>query len=84
MFKITLEIDGMKCGMCEAHVNDHIRKKFRIKKIKSSHLKNETTIISDEIITEEDIKNAMSSTGYNVLNFKCEQFEKKGLFLFKK
>ena len=26
MIKITLEIDGMMCGMCEAHVNDAIRR----------------------------------------------------------
>ncbi len=27
MIQITLEIDGMMCGMCEAHVNDAVRKK---------------------------------------------------------
>ena len=26
MVKITLEVEGMACGMCEAHVNDAIRK----------------------------------------------------------
>ena len=26
MFKTVLKIDGMMCGMCEAHVNDAIRK----------------------------------------------------------
>ena len=25
MTKTTLKIDGMMCGMCEAHVNDAIR-----------------------------------------------------------
>ena len=25
MIKTTLRIDGMMCGMCEAHVNDAIR-----------------------------------------------------------
>ena len=84
MYKITLGIDGMMCGMCEAHVNDNIRKNFKIKKVKSSHSKKQTIIITDEILTEDDIKNAMLSTGYNVLYYKCEQFEKKGLFLFKK
>ena len=26
MKKYTVKIDGMMCGMCEAHVNDVIRK----------------------------------------------------------
>lgn len=32
MVKITLKIDGMSCGMCEAHINDAVRAAFRIKK----------------------------------------------------
>ena len=26
MFKTTIKVDGMMCGMCEAHVSDAIRK----------------------------------------------------------
>ena len=36
MVKITLDIEGMACGMCEAHVNDAIRKAFSVKKVSSS------------------------------------------------
>ena len=25
MLKITVKVDGMMCGMCEAHVNDAVR-----------------------------------------------------------
>ncbi len=35
MVKITLEVEGMACGMCEAHVNDAIRKAFPVKKVTS-------------------------------------------------
>ena len=28
MVQVTLEIDGMMCGMCEAHVGDAIRKQL--------------------------------------------------------
>ncbi len=83
MYKITLGIDGMMCGMCEAHVNDHIRKNFKVKKVNSSHTKNQTVIITEEEISEDDIKNIMAPTGYKVLSYKCEPYEKKGLF-FKK
>ena len=37
MVKLTLEVDGMACGMCESHVNDTVRKNFKVKKVTSSH-----------------------------------------------
>ena len=38
--KITLQIDGMMCGMCEAHVSDAVRRKFPgAKGIKADHIK---------------------------------------------
>lgn len=36
MVKTVLKIDGMMCGMCEAHMNDLIRKNFKVKKVTSS------------------------------------------------
>lgn len=48
MVKITLDIDGMACGMCEAHVNDAVRKAFAVKKVSSSHSKGQTEIIADQ------------------------------------
>ena len=32
MVKITAGIEGMVCGMCEAHINEAVRKAFRVKK----------------------------------------------------
>lgn len=37
MWKYTVEVDGMMCGMCESHVNDAVRKAFPVKKVNSSH-----------------------------------------------
>ena len=45
--KITIKIDGMMCGMCEAHINDDIRREFPVKKVTSSHSKGETAILTD-------------------------------------
>ena len=45
MLKITLGIDGMMCGMCESHINDAIRRKFRVKKVTSSHTKKQNDAI---------------------------------------
>ena len=39
MWKYTVEVNGMMCGMCEAHVNDAIRKAFPVKKVNSSAAK---------------------------------------------
>ena len=44
MLKITVQVDGMMCGMCESHVNDAVRKVFPVKKVTSSHSKGQTVI----------------------------------------
>jgi len=80
MKKITLKIDGMMCGMCESHVNDCIRRSFDVKKVKSSHIKNETVIITENDINEADLKSAIEKTGYKVLGVTVEDYKKKGLF----
>ena len=45
MLKVTMKIDGMSCGMCEAHINDAIRKVFSVKKVTSSHRKGITELL---------------------------------------
>ena len=45
MYQTTVGVDGMMCGMCEAHVNDAVRKAFPVKKVTSSRSKKETTVI---------------------------------------
>ena len=48
MYQITLNIDGMMCGMCESHINDAVRSAFSVKKVTSSHSKGQTVMdISD-------------------------------------
>ena len=84
MIKVTIKIDGMKCGMCEAHINDIIRKNFKIKKVSSSHKKNETIIISENIINEREIEEVINYTGYKVLSITIEEYQRKKLFSFLK
>lgn len=81
MKKITVKIDGMMCGMCEAHVSDIIRKSFSVKKVTASHVKKEAVIVSESHIPEQSIIAAIESTGYKVLGVKEEEYEKKG-FLY--
>lgn len=80
MLKITLNVEGMACSMCEAHVNDFVRKNFSVKKVTSSHSKNRTEIICEEAIDERALKTAIAATGYEIKSIKTEPYEKKGLF----
>ena len=82
MIKTTLKIDGMMCGMCESHINDTIRQNFKIKKVTSSHSKGATEIISEDLLDEAAVKEAVGKTGYKVLEIKAEPYEKKRFSLF--
>ncbi len=67
MYNYILKIDGMSCSMCESHVNDLIRNNFDVKKVKSSHKKNETLIVSNNKLDEEKLKNILHKNGYEIL-----------------
>ncbi len=69
MNKYILGIDGMGCGMCEAHVEETIRKAVKVKKIKASHFKNNVVIITEENLTLENFKKILDPTGYIVTSF---------------
>ena len=68
MYKTTVKIDGMMCGMCESHVNDAIRAKMSVKKVTSSHKKGETVIISETELSSEMITAALDGSGYTVMS----------------
>ena len=80
MQKTILKIDGMACSMCEAHINDCIRQNYKINKIKTSHGKGESVILSDSPLDEDKLKKVISDTGYTLLSVSSEPYEKKGLF----
>ena len=81
MNKYTLKIDGMMCGMCEAHVCDAIRKAVPgAKKVAASHGKKEATFLADSAVDAEALKAAIDTTGYTCLSVDSTPYEKKGLF----
>lgn len=80
MIKTTLKIDGMMCSMCESHVNDTIRRSFKVKKVSSSHKKGITEIISKGSLDETALKDAVGKTGYKVLDIQTALYEKKHFF----
>lgn len=82
MIKITLKIEGMMCGMCEAHMNDAVRKELAVKKVTSSHSAKETVIIAEEDVSDEKLEEVVKNTGYELKGITREAYEKKGLFGF--
>ena len=80
MLQITVKIDGMMCGMCEAHVNDAIRKAFPVKKVSASHSKGQAVLLTETDISEEELCKAIGATGYRVLSVTKVPYEKKRLF----
>lgn len=82
MVKTVLKIDGMMCGMCEAHMNDLIRKNFKVKKVTSSAKDGETVIISDAELDIPWAKKQIKDVGYEMVDYTSEPYEKKGLFHF--
>lgn len=82
MVKTVLKIDGMMCGMCEAHMNELIRKNFKVKKVTSSAKDGETVIISDAEMDIPWAKKQIKDIGYELVDYTSEPYEKKGLFHF--
>ena len=84
MIETTVKVGGMMCGMCEAHVNDAVRKAFPVKKVSSSHTKGETVILSEQPLDETALRAAIGETGYDVLSVSSKPHEKHGLVGFLK
>ena len=82
MIKTTVNVEGMMCSMCEAHISDAIRNAIpNAKKVKSSHSKNEATFITEDNVDDKMLKEAIEKTGYTCVSVSSEPYKKKGLFV---
>lgn len=73
MTSITINIEGMACSMCEAHISEAIRKTFPdAKKVRASHRKGTVSFMTDQPIDEEQLKQAIEPTGYGYQGFREE------------
>ncbi len=80
MIKITVGVEGMVCGMCEAHINEAVRNAFPLKKVTSSHTKKQTVIIVENDVDEQKLKDVIAKSGYEAVSVNREPYEKKGRF----
>lgn len=77
MIETTVCIDGMMCGMCEAHISDVIRQSFDVYKVSASHKKGRAVIVSMQPIDEEALRAAIEKTGYAVTSVSMRVLEEK-------
>ncbi len=85
MLKATIKIEGMACNMCEAHIQQALRKAFpNIKAVKASHTKGLATFISEVEFPVTEIEKAIKDCGYDHVSTTWSQEDRKGfLGLFK-
>ena len=85
MIRTTVQVSGMRCGMCEAHVNDAVRAAFRVKKVTSSRKTGQTVILSEAPLNPETLRQAINATGYVVLSAAEEEVKPKAFLpIFRK
>ena len=81
MNKVTVQVDGMMCGMCEAHICETIRRAFpNAKKVKASRTHREATFLCEDAVDELKLKQAIADTGYTAGEVTFAPYEKRGLF----
>ena len=81
MIKTVLKIDGMMCGMCEAHICDVIRRTYpAAKKVAASRKKGEAQFLLELEPDAETLKKAIAETGYTCLSVQTQPYQKRGLF----
>ncbi len=71
MITTTLGIEGMACSMCEAHVNDAIRRNFSVKKVKSNRRKKSCVVVSEEPLDEARVRAVITELGYDLVSYSC-------------
>ena len=81
MIQTTVEVGGMACSMCEAHINDTVRNAFPVDKVSSSHAKGKTVILSKEPLDENALRFALSIFSGKII-FNLQRRKACGLFSF--
>ncbi len=81
MIRTTVQIDGMMCGMCEAHVCDAIRRAVpSAQKVSASRGRKEASFLTEAPADAATLRAAIGATGYGCGEIRSVPCEKKGLF----
>ena len=66
MIKVTVNVTGMMCGHCEAHVNKAVEAAFGVQNVVSSHEAGTTTFTALEKVDEDKLRQVITDAGYEV------------------
>ena len=80
MIQVNAQIDGMMCGMCEAHIKDAIRKKYpNAKRLSADHISDEAKFQLEESLprhmVEHDLKAEFGELGYKLTGLTVSEVE---------
>ena len=66
MVKVTIQVTGMMCGHCEAHVNKAVQEAFGVQDVVSSHDAGTTIFTTPENVDEDKVRQVIKDAGYEV------------------
>lgn len=82
MYQTKAEVEGMMCGMCEAHIADTVRKTFpEAKSVKANRSRNSVEFLTEEKPDLDRLKAAIDKTGYHYGGAETVSYEKKKKYL---
>lgn len=84
MIRMTIAVSGMVCPMCEAHINDAVRNRFKVKKVTSSRKTGETVILAEAPLDSGEVRRVIAALGYVTGEVNVSAVEKKKFSLFGK
>ena len=67
MKEINLIVNGMMCGGCENRVKNAIKNIEGVENVTADHNTGKVIVISDNEVSEENIKEALEDIGYEVV-----------------
>ncbi len=80
----VITVEGMMCGMCEAHVAEALRKVPGVENAKADRNKKQATVTCGADVSDEALLKAIADTGYDASDVREAEPAKKGLFGFGK
>lgn len=81
MIRYILQVEGMACPKCEAHVNEAVRSAFSVKKVESFRKEKKTVILAAKAIDESTLRQTIEEAGFKVTSVVAEE-QKSSLFSF--
>ena len=79
MIQTTIGVGGMMCSMCEAHINDAIRRAFDVKSAKSNRKTKQCVVVSASELDKDQVRKVIEELGYEFCGMECGPVQKRGL-----